>query len=166
MLTVNNITMNNKLNLTDLEWAYLSGFLDGNGSLIAQIVKDNNSKFGFTIRVSINFYQKKSRHWFLIKWHKKLKQLGHLRIRNDGMSQLTFVRKDVILHILNNILPYSMLKKPLVKLLINIIDLKENINNRCDFIKVCELVDKVAELTDSKKRINTSFKVKEHLSAP
>lgn len=158
--------MNNKFNITDQEWAYLSGFLDGDGSLIAQIVKDNNYKFDFTIRVSINFYQKKSRHWFLIKWHKKFKQLGHLRIRNDGMSQLTFVRKDVVLLILNNILPYSMLKRPLIKLLINIIHQKENINSRCDFLKVCELVDKVAELTDSKKRVNTSFKVKEHLSAP
>jgi len=155
-----------KFNLTNQEWAYLSGFLDGDGSLLAQIVKDKNYKFGFTIRVSVNFYQKKSRHWFLIQWHKKFKQSGHLRIRNDGMSQLTFVRKDVVLHILSNILPYSMLKTPLIKLLIKIIHHKEKINTKCDFIKVCQLVDKVAELTDSKKRINTSFLVIEHLSAP
>jgi len=160
------MTHNSKFNLTPYDWAYLAGFLDGDGSLLAQIVKNPNYKYGFTIRVSINFYQKKSRHWFLLKFHKKFKQLGHLRIRNDGMSELTFVRKDVVRHILTNILPFSMLKIPLIKLLINILDQKEKINTKCDFLKVCILVDKVAELTDSKKRVYTSFKVREHFLAP
>lgn len=89
-----------------------------------------------------------------------------MRIRKDGMSELTFVRKDVVLHILMNILPFSMLKVPLIKLLINIIHQKEKINTKCDFLKVCLLVDKVAELTDSKKRVHTSFTVRKHLFAP
>lgn len=49
------------LNLTELEWAYLAGFLDGDGALIAQLVK-GEYKYLYRIRVSIVFFQSKSRH--------------------------------------------------------------------------------------------------------
>jgi len=48
--------------ITECEKAYLSGFLDGDGCLLAQIVKGSDLKYGFRIRVSIIFYQKKKRH--------------------------------------------------------------------------------------------------------
>jgi hypothetical protein len=49
-------------NLTELEKAYLAGFIDGDGSIIIQLVKDNTHKFGFYIRISLVFYQKTKNH--------------------------------------------------------------------------------------------------------
>lgn len=46
-------------NLTELEKAYIAGFLDGDGSIIAQIIHDKTRKYKFYIRISIVFYQKK-----------------------------------------------------------------------------------------------------------
>ena len=46
------------MKLHEKEIAYLSGFLDGDGCLLSQIVRDSSYKRGFYIRISINFYQK------------------------------------------------------------------------------------------------------------
>jgi len=45
-------------NLTDTDKAYIAGFLDGDGSIISQIVKSKDYRFGFYIRLSITFIQK------------------------------------------------------------------------------------------------------------
>jgi len=41
---------------------YLGGFLDGDGSIFAQIVRRKDYRMGFEIRCSVGFYQKSSRH--------------------------------------------------------------------------------------------------------
>ena len=47
----------NKLN--EKELSYIAGFLDGDGSIMAQIVKDKKSyKYGHTIRVTVFFIKK------------------------------------------------------------------------------------------------------------
>jgi hypothetical protein len=51
-----------KYNLSELEKAYIAGFIDGDGSIIIQIVRDNTHKFGFYIRISLVFYQNTKRH--------------------------------------------------------------------------------------------------------
>ena len=154
------------LNLTKEELNYIAGFIDGDGCILAQIVKRNDYKLKFQIRVSITFYQKTSRHWFLFQLHKKL-CLGSLRKRNDGMSELNIVGFTPVKQLLIVLLPYLIIKKPIANLILQIIDKLENldkldkldiVNIRSNFIEVCELVDKVAEFTDSKKRIiNTIF---------
>jgi hypothetical protein len=44
-------------NLTEINKAYLAGLIDGNGSIIIQIVKDPSLNFGYYVRVSLAFYQ-------------------------------------------------------------------------------------------------------------
>lgn len=51
-----------KFNLNQQEIAYLAGFIDGDGCILAQIIPRKDYKYKFQIRVSIIFYQKKSRH--------------------------------------------------------------------------------------------------------
>lgn len=41
---------------------YLGGFLDGDGSIFAQIVRRKDYRMGFEIRCSVGFYQKSSGH--------------------------------------------------------------------------------------------------------
>jgi len=53
----------NKLKrLTPMELSYIAGFLDGEGSIYAQIVKRSDYRLRFQIRVCIGFYQKTTRH--------------------------------------------------------------------------------------------------------
>jgi len=48
--------------ITNIDLAYIAGFLDADGSIITQIVKNDSYKYGFTIRISIVFFQKTTNH--------------------------------------------------------------------------------------------------------
>lgn len=144
--------------------AYIAGFLDGDGSILAQIVKNKTYKYGFTIRCSVNFYQHKKNSWIIL-WLKKELKKGNIRIRNN-IIEYSIVDKNSIKRILYLLIPYLKIKKPLAKLIIKIIDEKENVQTKADFLKVCNLVDKVAKYTYSKKRKVTSSVVKKSWNLP
>ena len=82
--------------LSPVELSYIAGFLDGDGSIYAQIVKRSDYRLKFQIRVSITFYQKTTRHWFLIQLKNQL-QYGTLRKNeSNGMSEYTIVGEDAV----------------------------------------------------------------------
>ena len=50
------------IKLEEKNKAYIAGFLDADGSIISQIVKSSDYKFGFYIRLSIVFIQKTDKY--------------------------------------------------------------------------------------------------------
>lgn len=151
--------MFNKLKQEDI--IYLAGFIDGDGCILAQIVKRPDYKLKFQIRVSITLYQKSSRLWFLEQIFNLL-QIGTIRNRPDNMSELTIIGNVPVKKFLTILLPYLKIKKSTANLIITIIDHSVIVKNRNDFLEVCKLVDKVAEYTDSKKRKITTDYVKSY----
>ena len=151
--------------LTKEELIYLAGFIDGDGCILSQIIPRKDYKWKFQIRVSITFYQKKTRHWFILWLHKKLKH-GVIRIRNDNMSEYTITGYTLVKNLLTDLYPYLRIKRPIAKLILKIIDEVKTVDNKQHFLEVCKLVDKVAQFTDSKKRKNTSHLVKTILFPP
>ena len=141
--------------LTVEEKNYIAGFLDGDGSIFAQIVRGSSYKYDFRVRVSIGFYQKKDKHWFMLKLKKILKH-GYLRIRKDDVSELVITGTAPVKQILSQLKSSLILKKKNADLVLEIIEKKRNINSKDDFIKVCKLVDQVALLNYSKNRSVTS----------
>ena len=61
--------------------------------------------------------------------------------------------------------PHLRAKRSLARLVLRIIERCENVTIDADFIEVCKLVDRTAELTDSKKRTITSQTVTDFLSS-
>lgn len=151
--------------LNENEKAYIAGFIDGDGCILAQIIPRKDYVYKFQIRVSVTFYQKKNRHWFILWLHKKLKG-GVVRIRNDDMSEYTITGFTLVRDLLTLIYPFLIIKRPLAKLILKIIDEVKTVNSKEHFLEVCKLVDKVAQFTDSKKRKNTSQVVKSILFSP
>lgn len=154
-----------QLNLTEVDKAYLAGFLDGDGSIITQIVKDDSRKFKFYIRISIAFFQKSDNHWFILKLSKLLKPYGYTRTRED-MSEFVIVAKEPVNIILKELYPYLILKKTLCKLVLNIIDQLNRVETEADFLKVCKMVDETVNYTYSKKRIINYEFVNKYLNSP
>lgn len=153
------------VNLSELDKAYIAGFFDGDGSIIAQIVQDDTRKFNFYIRISLVFYQKSTHHWFILWLQKVFKPYGYVTKRAT-MSEFVIVAIKPTEYVLKELYPYLKLKKPLCRLVLSIIKDLELVKTEADFLKVCKKVDKVAELTYSKTRKINSDYVRNILKLP
>lgn len=151
--------------LTQIDKAYLAGFLDGDGSILTQIVKDNTRKYKFYVRISIVFFQRKDNNWFIIWLQKKFKPYGYIRQR-ENMSEFIIVGKEPVELILRELYPYLKLKKTLCKLVLNIIEVLNKVETEADFLKVCIKVDETAKYTYSQNRKITYNFVKDYLNSP
>ena len=151
--------------LTDLELAYIAGFLDGDGSIIAQIVKCEDYVYKHRIRVSIVFFQRKDKHWFMLWLKEKLKD-GTIRIRKDGISEYVITGSSAVKKLLLKLRPYIRLKKPQLDIVLEILERKSGVKNVEDFIMVCDLVDKTQVYTYSKNRIITAETVRQTIQSP
>ena len=153
-----------KIELTNEERAYIAGFLDGDGSLHVQIVKGKDYKYKHTIRISLVFYQKKVKHWFIL-WLKSKLHYGYVRI-NNNMSEYTITGSIAIKEILELLVSHLRLKHELAKFILKIIDVKQIVQTQEDFLDLCRLVDKTAEMTYSKNRVITSLIVESSIKSP
>jgi hypothetical protein len=154
--------MNQLRNLSENEKYYIAGFLDGDGCINAQIVRREDYLLKFQIRVSVTFFQKTKRHWFLLQLFEQL-HYGSIRKRNDGMSEYTIVGPDSVQNLLLLLEPMVRIKKPQLKLVLEIIKKLPTAKDPQTFIALCERVDHFVQLNDSKKRIITSETVRSEL---
>ena len=106
--------------LNEVELSYIAGFLDGDGSIVNQIVRAKDRKFKHTIRVSVNYHQKTKRHWFMIKLRKMLGLKWSIRKRNDGISEVSLTGFTPIKNFLILIKPHLILKPRLAFLVLQI----------------------------------------------
>ena len=152
------------MKLSERELAYICGFLDGDGSILVQLVHRKDYKRKFQIRVSINFHQKTKRHWFLLQLKGFLKY-GSVHKKEDGMSIYSIIGMEPVKNILTMLKPYLRIKKSLARVVLRIIEKYKTVTSDAEFIEVCNLVDKTAELTDSKTRKYTSKEVRDILNS-
>ena len=148
--------------LTIEERHYLAGFLDGDGSIFAQLVRGNDLKYKYRIRVSIGFYQNKRYNWFLKKLQKDLK-CGSIRTKTDDVTEYIITGADPVKNLLFQLKDSLVLKKRQANLVLEILEQKKRIESKADFLKVCQLTDKVAMLNYSKKRTITAKEVEKVL---
>jgi hypothetical protein len=143
--------------MSDEEKAYIAGFLDGDGSIMAQLVKRTGYKLGFQIRVSIVFYQKSKHHDYLL-WLKEQLNYGYVRMRNDGMSEYTIVGLREVEIVLKLLYPFLHLKKQLAIDVLALIEQHPSQRKMTSkkLVKLSYLVDKTAMFNYSKKRTITS----------
>jgi hypothetical protein len=146
--------------MSDEEKAYIAGFLDGDGSIMAQLVKRKGYKLGFQIRVSIVFYQKTIHQEFLL-WLKEQLGYGYVRMRNDGMSEYTIVGLKEVEYVLKLLNPCLNLKKELSSDVLKLIKQhpSQRKMTRTQLLLLSNLVDRTAVFNYSKKRTNTSATV-------
>lgn len=141
--------------LTKEQAAYIAGFIDADGSLIGQIVRQQTYFLKFQVRITMSLIQKTQRKEFLMKWQKLIG--GTIRDRNDGISELNLVGRDNIVPILKQVLPYLMIKTMQAKLILKIAEQLPLTKNSPDkFLELCLLTDRISNLNDSKKRSVTS----------
>ena len=93
-----------------IDLAYISGFLDGDGSLMLQIKKRKDGISKIRFMATICFYQD-TRHEKNLYWIQKILGKGFLSQRNDGMSELKINGYTTVRDILRVLKPYLKFKE-------------------------------------------------------
>lgn len=102
---------------SNVELAYIAGFLDGDGSLMLQIKKRSDSGIGLRFMPTICLYQD-TRHEKTLYWIREKFGIGYISRRNDGMSELRVNGYKQVVEILRTLTPYIRFKKIQSKALI------------------------------------------------
>ncbi len=111
--------------LKSTNWAYIAGFLDGDGSIMVQIKNRKGSKLGIRLMFTICFYQD-SRHRKPLEWIKDVIGIGYLSDRNDNISELRINGYKQVENILKKIQPYAKFKAKQVEIVLKILSLISN----------------------------------------
>ncbi len=147
--------------------AYIAGFLEGDGCIMLQLVYRHDYVLGYQIRASIVFYQKQQYRWFLSWLQDQFGGVGYIRNRNDGMSEYTIVGIKDVGSVLTMLLPYLRMKKPQAEIALNVISQMPGSGRKMTdeiLLKLAKEVDRFGTLNYSKRRTNTSEKLKSFLA--
>ena len=121
-----------KIAKTDL--AYISGFLDGDGSIMVQIKKVKSVSRPYRLMFTICFYQD-TRHEKPLFWIKEKLGIGYITHRNDGMTELRINGYERTRKILEAMKPYLKFKKKQVGYILKILDILKTSKSLFDLKK-------------------------------
>lgn len=95
---------------SDIEKAYIAGFLDGDGSIMLQLKRRTDTVRGYRFMATICFYQD-SRHDAPLYWIRDILRVGYVSQRNDGISELRINGFTQIHDILTDLQPFIRFKQ-------------------------------------------------------
>jgi hypothetical protein len=145
--------------LTPLQLGYVAGFLDGDGSVLAQIIEREGYVLHYQLRFTVSFVQKTKRKHFLMQLQDDLGK-GTLRDRPDDMSELAVVGWQSVAPLLQQLRPVVRMKLKQLNLVLKMIEqLPLTKRNPHKFLELCFMADQVSNLNDSKNRKVTAAQV-------
>ena len=142
--------------------SYLAGFLDGDGSIHFQLVRQREYRYGFYIRASLSLSQSSSARHGLDHLQRVIGG-GYLRDRGTGMSDLVVTSRPLLIETLRAVEPYVVFKREHVR---RALWLLPQLGPRLDvqeFLKMAREVDAFAALNYSKTKRISAVDVEQHL---
>ena len=142
--------------------SYLAGFLDGDGSIHFQLVRQKEYRFGFYIRASMSLSQSTSARAGL-EYLQELIGGGYLRDRGTGMSDLVVTSRKLLIEVFERVRPYVIFKKHHVERAIWLLpQIKVGLSAE-EFVRLAHEVDDFSSLNYSKTKRITAADVEQHL---
>src|SRR3984957_21338219 len=149
--------------LRALDASYVAGFLDGDGSIHFQLVRQKEYRFGYYIRASVSFSQSTSARFGLEIIQGLLGGGGYLRDRGTGMSDLVITSRPALLRILQEVEPYVIFKREHVGRALSILPQLDRVKDPEVFLHLARQVDAFATLNYSKTKRISAEDVDRHL---
>jgi LAGLIDADG endonuclease len=132
--------------------SYVAGFLDGDGSIHFQLVRQKEYRFGYYIRASVSFSQSSvSRHGLEVI-QSMLGGVGYLRDRGTGMSDLVITSRPDLFTLLTAVEPYVIFKREHVRRALELLPRLHGVKEASEFLQLAREVDEFATLNYSKRK--------------
>ena len=142
--------------------SYVAGFLDGDGSIHFQLVRQKEYRFGFYIRSTVSFSQSTSARFGLESLQEWI-GAGYLRDRGTGMSDLVVTSRPRILWLLKDVRPHVVFKRQHVERALKLLPLLDGVKDPEIFLHLAHEVDAFATLNYSKSKRISAADVERHL---
>lgn len=142
--------------------SYVAGFLDGDGSIHFQLVRQKEYRFGYYVRSSLSFSQSTSARSGL-EYLQTLVGGGYLRDRGTGMSDLVVTSRPLLLDVLAAVAPYVVFKREHVRRALNLLPRLDKPSDPELFLQLAREVDAFATLNYSKTKRISAADVEQHL---
>ena len=142
--------------------SYVAGFLDGDGSIHFQLVRQKEYRFGFYIRSSVSFSQSTSARAGL-EHIQALIGAGYLRERGTGMSDLVITSRPALFNLLTEVRPYVVFKREHVRRALLLLPRLDRVRDPELFLQLAREVDAFAALNYSKTKRIFAVDVERHL---
>ena len=146
-----------------LDASYVAGFLDGDGSIHFQLVRQEEYRFGYDIRASVSFSQSTSARSGLEMIQCLVGGGGYLRDRGTGMSDLAITSRPLLLKLLSAVEPYVIFKREHVRRALLLLPRLERLRDPEEFLRLAHEVDAFATLNYSKTKRISAVDVEQHL---
>lgn len=131
--------------MSKIQKAYIAGFLDGEGSIMALIEPNRECKYNYRIRPVIQFYQH-TKHRTVLEEIKRIFGYGYISKSNKNVDTYVIKSNDAVEKTLNDLIPYLRIKKGQALLMLQLIAMLRNIEDKKSFIKAARFTDKISEL--------------------
>jgi hypothetical protein len=150
---------------SEVERAYIAGFLDADGAIMAVIERHREKRFGFRVRVALKVTQHDRK---VLDWIKRTLCVGIVRANRAGDTRQTFdlhIRDRTDVHeILEMLVPHLRVKRKQAEMALRI--LNQTIESKNDLIKNARLADALSRFNVRSKNRRKNFvsKIQEYLS--
>ena len=146
---------------SEADRAYIAGLIDCDGAIMASIESHKEKKFGFRVRIIIQFTQKNPQ---LLQWIQSLLGVGIIA-KNRTTFDWIVRDQQICKEILELIQVYSRGKSQQVKIGLQI--LQTTISSREDLLFVARLADTLSSfnIRSFGRRKNYASKIQEHFSS-
>jgi len=143
--------------------SYIAGFLDGDGSIHFQLVRQREYRFGYYIRASLSFSQSTVARHGLEVIQVMVGGGGYLRNRGTGMSDLVITSRPLLLELLRAVEPYVIFKREHVRRALQLLGRIRSGMDPGEFLQVARDVDDFSTLNYSKTKRISAVDVEQHL---
>ena len=134
-------------------WAYLAGFLDGDGCIAANVEKRKTNRSGTRVRIRISFTQHRDRRIVLDEIKAKIGEGKVAEYDHNSMAEYVIRNQKVISEILEKIKPYLIVKTKHLELASRLLHLENWNSNKTNLQKAMKLAQDIKGLNKYPKRV-------------
>jgi hypothetical protein len=107
--------------MREVNLAYVAGFLDGDGAIMAEIEKRQDLREGIRIRIVVQFSQKTTHEFVLEHIQNILDNIGNIHRDNKSGSSLRIKNQEKAQQVLQDLMPFVVAKREQISLALKLL---------------------------------------------